>query len=513
LKRYYTIFLFFFINFGFFSSEEFVILYINPDESRRNIIKDFSIKSDFKSWKHFTPIEIEELSGNDLVDFPIKLSLNLQKLIQQNKLESDIRDLRFAASTGQTIDYWIETAINSNITNIWIKIPLLKSKTKIIINMYYGNPAVGSISDGRKVFDYYDSFEDNDLGNYLVNVVGSVPYTISDHDSYNGDFTLTIGPSSCVAYCWDDYRVSFRVENIDLSSDLYEISYWRREPQNNGGETTFNINNFEKYRKNGPPTSEDTGWERNEIVFNGIIRNFELIESDVTTDQRITIDEIIIRKVMILGPSYSILTEISNLDTDSDGIPDWYEINNGLNITENDSSEDSDNDGISNYDEFIAGLDASTDDANSDLDGDGMPNLYELKMGLNVSFNDADLDKDGDWVSNFLEFRENTNPSDFLSFPLFYHEFPFVCLSLLHLLSFGFLTTITFSGILTFIIYDRRKLIQQLGAPDYKTAQLMLKGEFEDFETFSKAQEMSIASLKEYQFTLEMANLEKEENG
>jgi hypothetical protein len=512
LNHFYIIFLFFFINFGFFSSEELGILYKNPDESKRNVIKVFSIKPDFKSWKHITPIEIEELSGNDLVDFPIKLSLNLQELIQQNKLESDIRDLRFTTSAGQIIDYWIESVINSNITDIWIKIPLLRSKTKITINMYYGNPAVGSISDGRKVFDYYDSFEDNDLGNYLVNVVGSVPYTISDHDSYNGDFTLTIGPSSCVAYCWDEYRVSFRIENIDLPSDLYEISYWRREPQNNGGETTFNINNFEEYRKNGPPTSEDTGWERNEIVFRGVIRNFELIESDVTTDQRITIDEIIIRKVMILSPSHSILTEISNFDTDSDGIPDWYEINNGLNITENDSFEDLDNDGISNLDEYNTGLNASIDDTNDDLDGDGMPNLWEIQNGLNVSFNDANYDKDGDWVTNFLEFKVNTNPSDFWSVPLFYQEFPFLCLSALHFLTLGIFITIVSSGGFTFIIYTRKTLIKQLGAPNYKIARLMLKGGFNDFETFTNALEMNISTLEEYEFTLELIQLEKEEN-
>jgi len=83
--------------------------------------------------------------------------------------------------------------------------------------------------------------------------------------------------------------------------------------------------------------------------------------------------------------------------------------------------------------------------------------------------------------------------------------------SFLHLLSLGFFTGIAFSGIFSFFIYNRKKLIQELGAPDYKTARLMLKGDFEDFETYSKAQEMSITSLEEFEFTLEMKDLEKEE--
>ncbi|OLS24757.1 MAG: hypothetical protein HeimC3_18690 [Candidatus Heimdallarchaeota archaeon LC_3] len=197
------------------------------------------------------------------------------------------------------------------------------------------------------------------------------------------------------------------------------------------------------------------------------------------------------------------------MDTDNDGMPDWFELENGLNITRNDSYEDLDNDGIANIDEFEVGLNMSLDDSYEDLDNDGMPNLWEIKSGLDASFNDAGYDKDGDWIANYIEFRENTDPSNFWSVPIFYKEFPYICLSLLHLSIMGTFIAIVSSGTLTLILNNRKNLIKQLGAPDYTTARFMLKNGFKDFETFEKAQKLSISSLEEYEFTLELMELEK----
>lgn len=44
----------------------------------------------------------------------------------------------------------------------------------------------------------------------------------------------------------------------------------------------------------------------------------------------------------------------------------------------------------------------------ADTDGDGMPNLYEIDNGLNPNVNDADLDKDGDGLTNLQDFQRGT---------------------------------------------------------------------------------------------------------
>lgn len=48
----------------------------------------------------------------------------------------------------------------------------------------------------------------------------------------------------------------------------------------------------------------------------------------------------------------------------------------------------------------------------ADQDSDGMPDVYEEENGLNKDINDALLDKDNDGKSNIEEFNDGTNPSD-----------------------------------------------------------------------------------------------------
>jgi len=128
-----------------------------------------------------------------------------------------------------------------------------------------------------------------------------------------------------------------------------------------------------------------------------------------------------------------------DLDSDSDGLSDDYEDQNGLDKNDpNDAQGDLDGDGLTNLEEFQAGTDpnnpdtdgdgftdaiesnASTDplDANSfpvalDSDNDGLPDDYEDQNGLDKNdLNDAQGDLDGDGLTNLEEFQAGTDPNN-----------------------------------------------------------------------------------------------------
>ena len=98
------------------------------------------------------------------------------------------------------------------------------------------------------------------------------------------------------------------------------------------------------------------------------------------------------------------------LDLDGDGASNTCELQNSLDPTNPaDGALDSDGDGIPNYYECQNGLNLQQNDANSDKDSDGMPNLWEYQMGLDASSNDASGDKDKDGMPNLWEYQMGLN--------------------------------------------------------------------------------------------------------
>ncbi|MBK1832506.1 discoidin domain-containing protein [Roseibacillus ishigakijimensis] len=91
---------------------------------------------------------------------------------------------------------------------------------------------------------------------------------------------------------------------------------------------------------------------------------------------------------------------LDDTDSDSDGLPDWFE-NNYPFLDPNsaaDASQDGDSDGLTNLEEYagIAGSDflGGTDPGNADTDGDGANDATEVKTVLSNPF-DPDTDGDG----------------------------------------------------------------------------------------------------------------------
>ena len=91
-------------------------------------------------------------------------------------------------------------------------------------------------------------------------------------------------------------------------------------------------------------------------------------------------------------------------DSDSDGMPDFWEEDNGLLVGTNDAGDDKDSDDLTNLQEFLS----CTDPNNSDTDGDGLRDGVENNDGNYVDSDQTgtdrlDPDSDSDGLSDGVE--------------------------------------------------------------------------------------------------------------
>ena len=130
--------------------------FTDSEESTSNVARVINNWYDF-AWHWRKPITINN-GGGALTNYQVKVVINTQELISAGKMQSNGNDIRFTTSNGMTsIDYWIESGINTASTVIWVEVPSVPAGNSTTY-MYYGNTSATAASSGDNTFLFFDDF-------------------------------------------------------------------------------------------------------------------------------------------------------------------------------------------------------------------------------------------------------------------------------------------------------------------------------------------------------------------
>jgi hypothetical protein len=107
-------------------------------------------------WEYRRALTIYNGCGDDIVNYQVKVTLNIPEQLGGSE---DGSDIRFTDSDGVTeIPFWVETWEYPT-AEIWVRVPDIPGIGETTVYVYYVNAEATSASDGEATFIFFDSFE------------------------------------------------------------------------------------------------------------------------------------------------------------------------------------------------------------------------------------------------------------------------------------------------------------------------------------------------------------------
>ena len=193
-----------------------------------HITKDFSIAEEWydDSWLYRKNVIMYSGLGGLETNYTVKV-----EVAYDSDMQADFDDVIFTDNDNVTLlDFWRESYIESTSAVFWVKVTDSHEwGTYFMVQMYYGNDAVSTTSDGEATFLFFDDFENNDMDRWTT--PGGYWSTVSDrvkYGSYAGfaDADITLNDRKLIqdisAFRDSDIMVHLYVQSeLETSKEYY----------------------------------------------------------------------------------------------------------------------------------------------------------------------------------------------------------------------------------------------------------------------------------------------------
>lgn len=144
------------------------------------------------TWKYQRDITIKENSGTALTDYQVLVELRGTDFL--GEAQNSGADVRFTDSNGNELNYWIESwDYAGKSAKTWVKVQSIPAGSTTVIRMYYGNPSARAVSEGDKVFEFFDDFGTGMYQNKWTTISGT-------WKEANGILTVTAPSDVAIIY-------------------------------------------------------------------------------------------------------------------------------------------------------------------------------------------------------------------------------------------------------------------------------------------------------------------------